>query len=161
NPNRNPSSRDEKCIEQELERFGVRRTIWLDGDRFEPITSGHVDGYVLFNAAGSVLAEACADECCEPLKRCRCDVGKLEQTKDAAGRILGVRRIKPPRKRYWKFCNDTFAPCYLNVYVANDAVIAPDFGDTERDEATIDALTMAFPGRTVVALKIDHIAGGG
>jgi agmatine deiminase len=54
-----------------------------------------------------------------------------------------------------------FAPCYLNAYVANNAVIAGCFGDDERDEAAKKALEEAFPWPQVITLRIGHIAAGG
>jgi agmatine deiminase len=58
---------------------------------------------------------------------------------------------------------ETFAPCYLNSYVANGAVIGSSFGDAERDEAARNALAEAFPGREIIMPRIDNIAscGGG
>ena len=61
NPNRN-AFLSELFIEQELTKCGIHKTIWLEGDPSERITSGHVDGYVLFNAPGSVLLETIRDE---------------------------------------------------------------------------------------------------
>lgn len=56
---------------------------------------------------------------------------------------------------------ETFAPAYLNAYVANDAVVGARFGDLQRDAAARSALAKAFPGREIVMLKIDQIADGG
>src|SRR5436190_2211916 len=49
NPNRNPVRRNldrQRMIEAELDKLGIRKVIWLEGDPCEPITSGHTDGYV-------------------------------------------------------------------------------------------------------------------
>jgi len=57
NPNRNPVRRGEdrqRTIETELANLGVRRLIWLEGDPCEPLTSGHIDGYVLCAPSGVV-----------------------------------------------------------------------------------------------------------
>ena len=89
------------------------------------------------------------------------DFEVLEHTRDAAGRTLQMTRVLAPRQRYWRFRSEMFAPCYLNAYVANGAVITGCFGDAERDEAAKTMLEGAFPKRTIVMLKIDHIAAGG
>ncbi|CUT09704.1 hypothetical protein BF49_0784 [Bradyrhizobium sp.] len=39
---------------------GMRSTIWLDGDRDEPITSGHSDGCLAVAADGTLLVEPIA-----------------------------------------------------------------------------------------------------
>jgi agmatine deiminase len=161
NPNRNSELIAEEEIEREFAKLGIHQTIWLEGDRDESMTSGHVDGYVLFNAQSSVLVEVIDDtEVAPPVWHSR-DIETLEQAKDATKRTLNVERIKAPRKRYWAFENEMFAPCYLNAYVANGAVITGRFGDVERDEMARDALAGAFFGRDIVMLKIDHIAAGG
>jgi agmatine deiminase len=161
NPNRNPIHLTEEVIERELGKLGIRRTIWLEGDPCEPITSGHVDGYVFFKAPGAVLTEVFDDKQIEPSIWHSRDIETLEQAKDAAQRTLNVERITAARKRYWKFRGEMFAPCYLNAYIANGAVITACFGDVERDEAAKDALEKAFPGRDVVMVQINHIAAGG
>lgn len=161
NPNRNPICVTQNELEREFATLGFTRVIWLEGDPQEPITSGHVDGYVLFKEPGSVLAEVFDDKQGEaPIWRST-DIDTLEKARDAAGRTLAVESIRAHRKRYWKCQSEMFAPCYLNAYVANGAVITGRFGDDERDEEAKAALTNAFPGRDVVMLKIDHLAAGG
>lgn len=161
NPNRNPNHMTESFIEHELQKCGIHQTIWLEGDPSEPLTSGHVDGYVLFNAPSSVLIETFNEEQMEPPSLRSRDLETLGQTPDANRRTLKLERVQAPRQRYWRFRGRLFAPCYLNAYVANGAVITGCFGDAERDEAAKDALERAFPGRTIMMLKVDHIIAGG
>jgi agmatine deiminase len=161
NPNRNPICATQNELEREFATLGFTRVIWLEGDPQEPITSGHVDGYVLFKEPGSVLAEVFDDKQIEaPIWR-SADIETLERVQDAAGRMLAVERIRAPRKRYWRFQNEMFAPCYLNAYLANGVVITGRFGDVERDEEAKVAFANAFCGRDVFMLKIDHISAGG
>lgn len=49
----------------------------------------------------------------------------------------------------------------MNYYVVNGAVIAPEFGDAEADEAARAVLAGLYPGREVVMVDIDAIAEGG
>ena len=164
NPNRNPVRIDEtqeRVIERELTTFGIRRVVWLEGDPCEPVTSGHVDGYVMFTAPGTVMVEAIDNvDAASPLWRDH-DIALLEQTQDAFGRTIRVERLSAPRKRFWRFRGKSWAPCYLNAYVANGGVITASFGDAERDEAAKKALERTFLGRSIVMLRIDHIANGG
>jgi agmatine deiminase len=148
-------------IERSFEKFGARKVIWLEGDPSEPITSGHVDGYVMFTAPGSVLVEAVEDEPCEPLQWHKHDIAILKQVKDASGCKINVEQVRAPRKKHLELRGPYWAPCYLNAYVTNGGVITALFGDTERDEAARDALERAFPERDIVMLKINHIANGG
>jgi len=164
NPNRNPVRRGvdrQRIIEAELGRLGIRKVIWLEGDPCEPITSGHTDGYVLCAPDGVVLVEEIDDKDSEPPFWRGHDIALLENARDAAGRRLKVVRVLAPRWRYWKRQSEYFAPCYLNAYVANGAVIGARFGDADRDEAARMVLAKAFPGREIVMLRIDAIANGG
>ena len=164
NPNRNPLRRGvdrQRMIEAELGKLGIRKVIWLEGDSCEPITSGHTDGYVLCAPGRVVLVEAFNDKDVEPPLWREHDIALLENTRDADGRGLKVVRVLAPRRHYWNGDAETFAPCYLNAYVANGALISAGFGDPERDEAARKALITAFPGREIVMLNINHIANGG
>ncbi|MHC2367428.1 agmatine deiminase [Bradyrhizobium diazoefficiens] len=166
NPNRNPvfgrTQEDQMhAIEQSLAAYGVRKVVWLEGDSDEPITSGHVDGYVLFAADSRLLVEGNDREDTPEGRRRQIEIDTLRGQLDAKGHKLAVNVVLPPRDRYLRFSNETFAPCYLNAYIANGAVITGRFGDPERDEAACRALQQAFPTRTVIMLRIDHIADGG
>lgn len=162
NPNRNPvRGVPRECeIERALEPFGIERTIWLEGDPCEPFTSGHVDGYVMFTAPGRVLVETTDGEAEPPFWR-EHDIVLLENARDARGHRLQVTLMFGPRKPHWRFRGRYWAPCFLNAYVANGAVITGCFGDVERDEMAKDALARAFPNREIIMLRIDHIANGG
>ena len=164
NPNRNAvrsGENRERLIESELAELGIRRVVWLEGNPCESVTSGHIDGYGMFTAPGAVLVEVVDDEQAEPPLRREHDIATLEAAMDAAGRTLLVERVRAPRKRYWKFRSKYWAPCYLNAYVANNAVIVARFGDAERNEAAKNTFASEFPGRDIVMLDINHIADGG
>lgn len=164
NPNRNPVRRGvdrERMINTQLATLGISQVVWLEGDPCELITSGHTDGYVLCAPEGVVLVEACDDKETEPPLWRERDIALLENARKADGRKFKVVRVRAPRRPYWKGNPDTFAPCYLNAYVANGAVIGASFGDPNRDAAARMALAMAFRGREIIMLRIDHIANGG
>jgi agmatine deiminase len=164
NPNRNPVKRGvdrQRMIEGELEKLGIQKVIWLEGDPCEPITSGHTDGYVLCAPRGIVLVEAIDDEDFKPPLWREHDIVLLENACDAIGRKLKVRRVLSARRRYWKGDPEFFAASYLNAYVANGAVIAAKFGDRERDAAARSTLAKAFPGYDIVMLEINALANAG
>jgi len=164
NPNRNPVKRGidrKRMIEMEMAKLGMRRMIWLEGDPCEPITSGHTDGYVLCAPGGVVLVEEIDEKDSEPPLWRNHDIALLEGARDADGRKFKVVRVRAPRWRYWKYKPESFAPCYLNAYVANGAVIGACFGDAEGDETARSALAKAFPERETVMLRVDAIANGG
>lgn len=166
NSNRNPVQRGinrEQMIEAAASQLGIRRVVWLEGDPCEPITSGHTDGYVMCAPDEIVLVERIDDEESEPPFWREHDIALLGDTCDADGRPFRIVTVQAPRQRFWRGRGDPnhFAPCYLNAYVANDAVIAGRYHDQERDAAARHALAAAFPGREVIQLEIDAIANGG
>ena len=164
NPNRNPASRGvhrQRMIETDLVRFGVRQVIWLEGDPYERITSGHTDGYVLCAPGRVVLVEGMDDSDIEPPVWREHDAKLLENARNVGGRQFKIHRILAPRQRYCNGDPETFASCYVNAYVANGAVISACFGDAERDEMARRMLAKSFSGRQIVMLRIDAIANGG
>jgi agmatine deiminase len=164
NPNRNPVRRGvdrQRVIEMDMQRLGIRKVIWLEGDPCESITSGHTDGYVLCAPDGVLLVEAIDDNDTEiPLWR-EHDMGLLENARNADGHGFKVLRMLAPRQRYCKGDPTTFAGCYANAYIANGAVISACFGDPERDEMARKMLAEVFRGREIIMLRIDAIANGG
>jgi agmatine deiminase len=164
NPNRNAVRRGkdrQQRIELALAKLGICTVIWLEGDPCEPLTSGHIDGYVLFAPSGVVLVEDCDDKTIEPSMWRGHDIDLLKNATAADKRKQKVTRVRAPHQRYWTGNGEAFAPCYLNAYVANGAVISARFGDGKRDDAAKNELARAFPDREVVMLRIDHIANGG
>lgn len=148
-------------LEREFRSFGVDSIVWLEGDPGEPLTHGHVDGYVLMTSPGRVLVESIQDPDAEAPSWRSHDGILLKQARDCSGRRLHVEFVAAPRKRHWRFRGPYWAPGYLNAYLANGAVITGSFGDRERDEMAANALQRSFPGRTIQMLRIDHVASGG
>jgi len=78
----------------------------------------------------------------------------------AAG-SLKVVVLQAPSTVRPKYETKDFAAGYINFYVCNGAVIAPEFGDAAADRNTRDTLRDCFPGREIIQLNIDGIAAGG
>lgn len=164
NRNRNPIQPGRETqleIETQFSDFGVRRVIWLEGDPSEPITSGHIDGYVMFAPSDVLLVETLKGYSFDMSKGRLHDIDTLKQAKTANGMRFDVVEVKAPRLKHCRSRARTSAPCYLNAYVANGAVLTARFGDPERDEEARKALAKAFPTRTIAMVNIDAIAAGG
>jgi agmatine deiminase len=103
NANRNPV-RDgvdrQKAIASGFRIMGIQKVIWLEGDPYEPITSGHIDGYVLCAPGNRVLVEDIDDpDGGSPLWRDH-DAEFLSRAKNVFGQSLEVLRVPAPRRRY-------------------------------------------------------------
>jgi agmatine deiminase len=53
------------------------------------------------------------------------------------------------------------AASYVNFYIANNAVVVPQFGVEERDKAAVTRLQHLFPNRKVVGVPSREILLGG
>ena len=164
NSNRNPSW-SKAQVEAELkERLGLRKIIWLPGIKGKDITDAHVDFYARFAAPGVVVANLDNDPDSYDHEVTLKHLEILRNATDADGRKLQVHTMSPPLKpRRSKFNEDNpdFAAGYINYFVINGAVIAPQFGDRSADEQARALLVKLYPGRKVVQLDIDAIAAGG
>ncbi len=150
--NRNPG-RTKPEIEAILKGWlGVEKVIWLaDGLVPDPFTDGHVDGIAAFAAPGVVLLHT-TDEAGDPNQAITAAAREvLQNSTDAQGRTLEV--IPVPLTD----ANVT----HMNFYICNGAVIVPVTGRARKDDAPLEILKDAFPGREIVPVGGHLIAEGG
>ena len=164
NANRNPGwSKAE--VEAELKAcLGLRKIIWLPGIKGKDITDAHVDFYARFVSPGVVLANLDTDPLSYDHKVTQAHLAILRTATDAEGRALQVHTLSPPlapRSNRFSRHNPDFAAGYINYFVINGAVIAPQFGDRQADKVALDLLSRLYPDRDVIQLDIDAIAAGG
>lgn len=164
NGNRNPGwSKAE--VEAELKAcLGLRKIIWLPGIKGRDITDAHVDFYARFVRPGVVVANLDNDPDSYDHQVTLKHLEILRNASDADGRQLQVHTLSPPlspRRSRFSRDNPDFAAGYINYFVINGAVIAPQFGDPAADAKALALLEGLYPGRQVVQLDIDAIAAGG
>ncbi len=161
NPNRNPRVSKADC-EAELKRLlGLESIIWLPGIRGKDITDGHTDFYARFARPGVVVAGYDPDPASFDHAVTKRHLEILRAATDSDGRKLEVEVLTAPASTRDAFANDDFAAGYINFYVCNGAVVAPEFGDRESDTAARRTLEKLFPNREVVQINVDGIAAGG
>jgi agmatine deiminase len=161
NDNRNPGLTKEECDRQLKLLLGVRKIIWLPGVKGKDITDGHTDFYARFARPGVVVAGLESDSNSFDYTVTREHLKILKAATDANGREFEVVTIEAPQKIRFPDKTDDFAAGYINFYLVNGAVIAPEFGDLEADETARKTLLQLFPGREVIQLNIDALAAGG
>ena len=161
NSNRNPGVSKSNC-EAELNRLlGLEKIIWLLGMKGKDITDGHTDFYARFAKPGIVVAGYDPDPNSFDHAVTRRNLDILRASTDAKGRKLEVVVLEAPSTVREQFASDHFAAGYINFYVCNGAVVAPEFGDLKADLAARQTLQRLFPERKVVQINIDGIAAGG
>ncbi len=94
------------------------------------------------------------------MARCRTTSPGCAPRADAQGRPLEVIEIEQPAAR-WHPDGRRLCASYVNLCLANGALIVPMFDDAQ-DDVAFNALTAAFPGRQAIQLDAgDLIHGGG
>jgi agmatine deiminase len=161
NKNRNPGVTKAECEAQLKTLLGLRKIIWLPGIRGRDITDGHTDFYARFAHPGTVIAGYDPDPASFDHAVTQKHLKILHSETDADGRKLEVAVIESPTSIRRKFESDDFAAGYINFYVVNGAVIAPEFGDAIADKKAKSTLQDLFPDRDIIQLNIDAIAAGG
>lgn len=161
NANRNPGVSKAVC-EAELKRLlGLQKIIWLPGIKGKDITDGHTDFYARFARPGVVVAGYDPDPQSFDHAVTKRHLDILKTATDAQGNKLEVAVMTAPSKVREQYANNDFAAGYINFYVCNGAVIAPEFGDAKADKAAHDTLQKLFPDRDIVQINIDGVAAGG
>ncbi|WP_040816138.1 agmatine deiminase family protein [Nocardia concava] len=149
-------------VEAELEHLlGIKKVIWLPGIAGHDITDGHTDFYARFARPGVVVAALDDNEESFDYDVTRRHLELLHNAVDAQGRPLEIETLEAPSELRYKGAGDDFAAGYINFYVCNGGVIAPEFGDAYTDAAAKNTLQRLFPERQVVQINIDAIAAGG
>jgi len=161
NDNRNPGL-GKAAVERLLQdALGLQKILWLPGIAGQDITDGHTDFYARFVRPGVVVAAMDNDPQSFDYAVTRKHLEILRRSTDAQGKPLEVVVLQAPTQPRNSHRSRDFAAGYINFYVCNGAVIAPEFGDRAADEAAHTTLARLFPGRQVVPVAIDAIAAGG
>lgn len=161
NANRNPGVSKAVC-EAELKRLlGLQKIIWLPGIKGMDITDGHTDFYARFAKPGVVVAGYDPDPNSFDHAVTKRHLEILRTATDGQGNRLEVVILEAPSNIRDAFANDDFAAGYINFYLCNGAVLAPEFGDAKADGKAKETLEALFPDRDIVQLNIDGIAAGG
>ncbi len=150
NPNRNPGVSKAECETELKRRLGLEKIIWLPGIAGKDITDGHKDFYARFTHPGTVVAG---------LEQ---DPSSFDYAAtDAKDRHLELVTLEGPTTIRQTYASDNFAAGYINFYLCNNAVIAPQFGDKRTDRSTYAILQELFAEHEIIQLNIDGIAAAG
>uniref|UniRef100_A0A0D6QX75 Agmatine deiminase n=1 Tax=Araucaria cunninghamii TaxID=56994 RepID=A0A0D6QX75_ARACU len=179
NPNRNPDLTREE-IEHQLRLYlGVTKIIWLPRGLYgDDDTNGHVDNMCCFVKPGVVMLAWTDDEHDPQYERSVEAYSILSKTVDAQGRMLHIIKMHIPEPLYLteeeanglqvidakpRIAGTRLAASYVNFYIANKGIVAPAFGDKERDKEAFDVLSAAFPDHEVVMISgaRELVLGGG
>ncbi|MED6106517.1 hypothetical protein PIB30_005511 [Stylosanthes scabra] len=180
NKNRNHQmSKDQ--IEHELKAYlGVTKVIWLRRGLFgDDDTNGHIDNMCCFARPGVILLSWIDDENDCQYERSIEACSLLSSETDAKGRKFEIIKLHVPGPLYMtqeeadgvvkddvakpRVAGTRLAASYVNFYIANGAVIVPQFGDDKWDYEAVQVLSRTFPDRQVVGIEGSReiVLGGG
>ena len=156
---RDPGLSEGEATSRLKEAFGVEKVIWLNEGLAHDHTDGHIDNLARFVLAGTVVCMTPAgpdDPNREVLIAIR---EQLASETDAEGHPLELLEFPSPG-RVTDLDGALLPASYLNFFVANRAVVVPQFGSANDDEA-VAALGRVFPDRRVVGLPANALLLGG
>ena len=161
NGNRNPGKSRGEIEAAILAMLGAQRMLWIPGLAGADITDGHIDTLGRFVGASTILVDRPAVQDPEDPWVQVADTTRdvLSSATTAAGAPYAIEEITQPLDI--RGGGEQFLSTYMNFYVCNGAVIAPEFGDDAADAAAGDRLAELFPGREIVMVDIDALAAGG
>ncbi|MDO4547687.1 MAG: agmatine deiminase [Clostridia bacterium] len=177
-PGRNPDMSREQIESKLKDYLGVERVIWLPHGIYGDETNEHVDNICAFVRPGEVVLAWAEDEKDPQRAYSEACLEVLKNTADAKGRRLRVTLLPVPQKPVTVEADEiagmVFAPgeppreagerlaaSYVNFYIANRAVVVPQFGDAN-DLKALEILAGLFPEREVIPVQArDILLGGG
>lgn len=161
NDNRNPGLSADQIAARLGAALGAEKMIWAPGVKGADITDYHIDSLARFVGPGRVLIQIG-----EQVDRedpwsvaAHRTLTVLEEAADARGRKLDLVRLPDPIDI--RSDDPDFVSSYINYYVCNGAVIAPQFGDARADDKARETLAALYPGRKIVQLNIDALGASG
>lgn len=158
NPNRNPGMGKDAIEGVLMDYLGIKKVIWLGKGQADDITDGHVDGVACFCGPKTVMIARTKDASDPNYETLVENRSRLETSTDAKGRSLEIIDVVQPRPR--EHLGERITPGYINHYVANGGVVAPEFGIPE-DALAAETLESSYPDREVVTVSVPCIEVGG
>ena len=151
-PNRNPGMTRELIERTLFDYLGVSQLIWLgQGHPLDRDTDGHVDAIAQYLGPGAVLLDVPADPSDPYHVTGQDNLARLQAARDAAGRAIEVVTFE---------AGTPSSTAYMNHYLVNGGVIVPADGEPN-DDAALEQIRSAYPGREVVTVPGKTILAGG
>lgn len=157
-------------IEQKLKRFlGADRIIWLKRGIAGDETNGHVDNICAFSDKNTVLLawsdSGVQGEICRENYQILTESG-IKVIKLALPEIpvtvseYEFKGFKFEKGENVREVGEKLAASYVNFYICNACVLAPQFGD-KNDENAIQVLKTAFPAKKIIPVPSRALIVGG
>lgn len=151
-PNRNPQL-DRSEIEQALASLlGARRVLWLNhGGLAGDDTDSHIDTLARFCPGNTIIYQACGDPCDEHFEPLKLMEHELKSFTAPDGSPYRLIPLPWPAARFDEQAHRLPAT-YANFLIINRAVLVPTYRDPENDNAALEKIGLAFPGREIIGI---------
>lgn len=173
NVNRDLHRTKESLLKMFQDYLGINKVVYLPfGVIHDNDTNGHVDNMCTFVRPGEVLL-AFPDDVHHPqYARSKQAFDILNNTLDAKNRKLIVHTLPHPPLMYTtandlleleddlRSVGEPLAGSYINYYLANNAVILPQFG-VSTDEKAVEVMKLVFPTHEIIPVNSKAILLGG
>ncbi|NLS13773.1 agmatine deiminase family protein [Vibrio sp. SM6] len=160
-PKRNPAMNRIKAEQLLAPYLGVKKIIWLAGERGDYFLGSRIGRYARFVGPGHVVVSVTNSKNSPHYELLQRHLKLLRTARDAQGRQLTIDTIPLPNRVRPRFNNGNFASGYLGFYLCNGALIMPRYGDPSADENAKQQLALLFPGRAIEMLNADALAARG
>lgn len=174
---RNPAMHQNEIEDKLCDALGAKKVLWLPRGIYQDETNEHVDNICAFTAPGKVVLGWTEDKNDPQYPLSAACEAYLSQQTDAQGRKIQVTKLPIPQTPvcitaeecqgldYWdgeptRVPGERLAASYVNFYIANNAVIVPQFDDP-MDQVACDILCDTFPQRKIVPVAAREILLGG
>lgn len=149
--NRNDSLSKEEIEAYLLDRFGLKRVLWLDSGFLEgDDTDSHIDTLARFCDTETIAyvqpGEDPVDIHFEELKQMEQELQHFRTLDGKPYRLIGL-----PMADSVYFDGDRLPATYANFLIINGAVLVPTYG-SPKDALAIKQLQLAFPNREIVGV---------
>ena len=176
-PGRNPRLTKEEIEKKLCEYLGAKKVIWLKNGIWQDETNEHVDNVCAFVKPGEVVLAWTDDKEDPQYALSMEDYQILENETDAKGRKFVIHKLPIPEKPVCiqeedlkglafepgediREAGERLAASYVNFYIANEAVLVPQFQD-KHDKLACDILGKLFPERKICPIDAQAIIIGG
>lgn len=174
---RNPGLTKEEIEEQLKQYLGAKKIVWLSRGIYQDETNEHVDNVCAFTGPAEVVLAWTEDENDPQWELSNACLKVLQNETDAKGRKFIVHKLLIPKNPVcitkeeldgfvfeegedMREAGERLAASYVNFYIANGAVLVPQFGDVH-DENALKVLGTLFPTRRIVPIPARSIIVGG
>lgn len=151
-PNRNPQL-DKSEVEQALGSLvGAKRVLWLNhGYLAGDDTDSHIDTLARICPNNTIIYQACDNPLDEHFEALKLMEKELQAFTAPDGSSYHLIPLPWPKARFDEQAHRLPAT-YANFLIINGAVLVPTYRDSEHDNAALELIAPAFPGREIIGV---------